>query len=93
MNRKEKQQVNNKVIKNIRESLGMSQKDFAKMLGTDNSRLSKIERGEHTPDWLLKFALLARLLHETGMSWEDVVMEFPDPAPRVSESPGEYKTQ
>ena len=90
MNKAEKQQVNNRVIRKIRESLGINQKDFAKMLGTDNSRLSKIERGEHTPEWLLKFALLSRLLHESGMTWEDVVMELPEL--RVSEDGGEYRS-
>lgn len=82
------QALNNKVIKTIRDKLNLSQKEMAEILSTEQSRLSKIERGKHTPDWLVKFALLAKLLHDADMSWEDVVIEMPDPISR--EKSGEY---
>lgn len=86
-----KQPVNNKVIKNIRKKLGLSQKELAEMLDSEQSWLSKVERGLETPDWLIKFAVLSRLLHESEMSWEDVVMSFPEPQ-RAREGSGEYNT-
>lgn len=79
------QTIDSKVLKKIREKLGMSQVEVAKRLQTEQARISKVERGLETPDWLVKFALLAKLLHEAGMSWEDVVMEFPEPMVMESE--------
>jgi transcriptional regulator with XRE-family HTH domain len=83
------QAPNNKVIKTIRDKLNLSQKEMADLLSTEQSRLSKIERGKHTPDWLVKFATLARLLNDAGLSWEDVILDLPDNL-AVSEDKGEY---
>jgi transcriptional regulator with XRE-family HTH domain len=91
MYRTKNQAPNNKVLKTIRGRLGLSQKQLADILSTEQSRLSKIERGKDTPDWLVKFATLAKLVNDAGLSWEDVIMELPDP--RVSEDKGEYRTE
>ena len=72
------QTIDSKVLKKIRERLGLSQGEVAKRLQTEQARISKAERGLETPEWLVKFALMAKLLHEAGMSWEDVMMEFPE---------------
>jgi transcriptional regulator with XRE-family HTH domain len=88
-----KQAINSKVIKQIRQKLNISQEKMAEILETDRGRLSKVERGLETPDWLIKFAALSYLLHESGMSWNDVIMTLPDPSPRASEKPTEYKPQ
>jgi transcriptional regulator with XRE-family HTH domain len=86
----EKQPINNKVLKEIRDSLGLSQEQLAKKLGTDQSYLAKIEKGQVTPGWLIKFVALAQLLHQSGKSWEDVIIEFPDVSPRAAEDGGDY---
>lgn len=75
----EKQAPNNKVIKLIRDKLDLSQKQMAEKLGTEQSWLSKVERGAITPDWLVKFAVLLKMLNDAGLTYEDVVMEFPEP--------------
>ena len=87
----ENQAPNNKVIKLIRTKLDLSQKEMAEILGTERGWLSKVERGLETPDWLIKFAVLLRMLNDAGLSYEDVVMEFPEPNPRAAESPGKYQ--
>ena len=84
----ENQPPNNKVIKLIRDKLDLSQKQMAERLGTEQSWLSKVERGAITPDWLVKFAVLLKMLNDAGLTYEDVVMEFPEPMAR--EKPGEY---
>jgi transcriptional regulator with XRE-family HTH domain len=84
----QKQALNSKVIKQIREKLNISQEKMADTLDMDRARLSKIERGLETPEWLKKFAQLSKMLHQAGMTWEDVVIEFPEPMAR--EKPGEY---
>jgi transcriptional regulator with XRE-family HTH domain len=86
----ENQPINNKVLKEIRLSLGLSQEQLAKRLGTDQSYLAKIEKGQVTPSWMIKFVALAQLLHQSGKSWEDVIMEFPEVNPRVAEKGGDY---
>jgi transcriptional regulator with XRE-family HTH domain len=78
MDGEKNQAVNNKVIKSIRQRIGLSQEQLAARLETSRGRLSSIERGLETPDWLIKFAVLSKLLHEAGLSWEDVIMEFPE---------------
>lgn len=83
----ENQTIDTKVIKTIRERLGLSQGEVAKRLQTEQARISKAERGLETPEWLVKFALMAKLLHEAGLSWEDVIMEFPEPNRSGSLSP------
>ena len=85
----ENQALNNKVIKLIRKKLNLSQKEMADILGTERGWLSKVERGQATPDWLTKFAVLLKLLNDAGLSYEDVVMEFPEPM-TAREKPGEY---
>ena len=97
MYRTEKQGLNNQVIKTIRTKLNLSQQEMAALLGTERGWLSKVERGLETPDWLTKFAVLLRLLNEAGLTWEDVVMEFPEPvssrAAMARESSAEYKVE
>lgn len=82
----ENQALNNKVIKLIRQKLNLSQREMAHILGTEQGWLSKVERGQVTPDWLTKFALLLRLLNEAGLTYEDVVMEFPEGAREEKET-------
>jgi DNA-binding XRE family transcriptional regulator len=72
------QQVNAKMLKVVRGRLGMNQEELGQRLGVHRPDISKIERGIETPEWLIKFVLMAKLLQEANMSWEDVVMEFPD---------------
>jgi transcriptional regulator with XRE-family HTH domain len=91
MYRVEKQAPNNKVIKEIRTKLNLSQAAMAEILDTEQSWLSKVERGLETPDWLIKFARLSHLLNQAGLSWEDVVISFPAPVDRVAEEPEKYK--
>jgi len=66
------------MIKVVRKKLGLSQKEMAKLLKTDDSLLSKIERGKVTPDWLFRFAMLSSLMARAGISWEDIIMDIPD---------------
>lgn len=80
------QTLDSKVLKKIRDRLGISQGEVADRLQTDRARISKAERGIETPEWLIKFALMAKLLHEAGMSWEDVVIEFPEVAREEKET-------
>jgi predicted transcriptional regulator len=77
MNQPQKQDVDRAMLKKVRKQLGLSQKDMASLLKTDDSLLSKIERGQETPDWLVRFAVLSKLVHDSGFTWEDVIMEFP----------------
>ena len=86
----EKQPLNNQVIKLIRKKLNLSQKELADILGTERGWLSKVERGQVTPDWLTKFAVLLKLLNAAGLTYEDVVMEFPEPMTTKDDS-AEYK--
>lgn len=86
----EKIQVDSQVIKKIRDRLNLSQEGMAELLQTDRARLSKIERGLETPDWLVKFAALSELLHRSGLSWHDVILDLPDNL-GVSEKPEDYK--
>jgi transcriptional regulator with XRE-family HTH domain len=82
----ENQPPNNKVIKAIRKKLKLSQKEMARRLDTDDSWISKVERGQVTPDWLVKFAVLLKMLNDAGLTYEDVVMEFPEPISLAEES-------
>jgi transcriptional regulator with XRE-family HTH domain len=88
----ENQQIDSRVLKTIRDKLGISQEEVANRLQTERARISKAERGLETPEWLIKFALMAKLLHEAGMTWEDVIMEFPEiKTSRAAESSAEYQ--
>lgn len=78
------------MLKVVRDKLGMNQEELGKRLGVHRPDVSKIERGLETPDWLLKFAALSTLLHEAGMSWEDVIMSFPESNATATEKAGEY---
>ena len=72
----------------------MSQRDMAQLLGTEQSWLSKAERGVVTPDWLLKFALLMKLARDAGLDFEDVALDFPEPVSSMArESGAEYKVE
>lgn len=87
----ENQPPNNKVIKAIRKKLKLSQKEMARRLDTDDSWISKVERGQVTPDWLVKFAVLLKMLNDAGLTYEDVVMTFPEPM-TLQEEGAKYKT-
>jgi transcriptional regulator with XRE-family HTH domain len=90
MDAAQNQVVNSEMLKAVRKKLGLSQKKMAALLKTDDSLLSKIERGVETPDWLVKFAVLSKLVHDSGLSWEDVILELPDFSPRAAEKGGDY---
>ena len=81
------------MIKAIRNKIGLSQSQIGSALGCHQSDISRIERGEVTPDWLIKFAVLLKMLKDAGLSYEDIVMEFPAPAATDPTTAGEYKTQ
>lgn len=66
------------MIKLLRSKLNLKQAEMAGLIGCNRSELSQIENGQITPDWLLRFVMLSKLLTDAGMSWEDVIMEFPD---------------
>lgn len=89
----ENQALNNKVIKDIRTKLNLSQKQMAEILETEQSWLSKVERGHVTPDWLTKFAVLLKLLNDAGLTYEDVVMSFPEPSLKASDLPTDYNVE
>jgi DNA-binding XRE family transcriptional regulator len=72
------QPLNPKMLKVVRDRLGINQEELGRRLGVHRPDISKIERGLETPDWLLKFVMLSKVLTEAGMSWEDVIMEFPE---------------
>jgi DNA-binding XRE family transcriptional regulator len=74
----------------VRQKIGLNQSQIAKALGCHQTDISRIERGVETPDWLLKFAALSTLLHQAGMSWEDVIMSFPESNAAATEKSGEY---
>lgn len=86
------QQVDSKMLKVVRDKLGISQEEMGRRLGVHRPDISRIERGIEVPDWLIRFAALSKILHEAGYSWEDVIMEFPEaPTPRASEQSAEYQ--
>jgi transcriptional regulator with XRE-family HTH domain len=85
-----KQSVNPKMLKLLRERTGMTQKELAEYLGVARPDISKIERGLKTPDWLVRFALLAEKMDQAKITWEDAIMELPDFSPRVAEKGGDY---
>lgn len=87
-----RQAINPRMIKAVRDKVGMSQEALAKELGCNQSAISRIERGTEIPDWLERFIKLSRLVHQAGLSWEDVIMEFPEPSPRVAEPSTTYHT-
>ena len=78
MEAKEKQSINPRMLKLVRERTGLSQSEIGSFLGCHRTDISRIERGIETPDWLVKFVMLSKLLTDAGMSWEDVIMEFPE---------------
>lgn len=88
MNGEKKQPINNEMLKVIRTKLKLTQPELGEMLGCHFTDISKVERGQVTPDWLTKFAVLLKLLNDAGLTYDDVVMEFPEPMAR--EKPGEY---
>lgn len=90
MNQEEKQSIDNKVLKQIREELNMSQAEFAARLGTDQSKLSKIERGVLTPPWLIKFIALSKMVEETGKTWQDILLDSSPPTLRTAEKTAKY---
>jgi transcriptional regulator with XRE-family HTH domain len=84
------QAVNPKMLKLVRDRTGMSQLELAERLGCKQPDISKIERGLEVPDWLIRFAKLAAVLDQAKMSWEDVIMEFPEQPLRTAEKGGDY---
>ena len=91
MNSGKKQSINNEMLKVIRKKLGLTQPELGKKLGCHFSDISKVERGQVTPDWLIKFGVLLQLLNDAGLTYEDVVMEFPEPM-ALREEGEKYKT-
>lgn len=92
MEAKEKQSINPRMLKTVRERTGLSQTEIGSVLGCHRTAISRIERGVETPDWLVKFIQLSRLLDKAGLTWEDVIMDLPEVATlRAAESSSEYQ--
>ena len=80
-------------LKQVREKLNLSQKDFAALIGTDNSEISRIENGRNVPDWYEKAIRLHRLVRSVGLTMDDLLLSLPDPGQslRAAEKIGEYR--
>lgn len=78
MEAKEKQSINPRMLKTVRERTGLSQSQIGSVLGCHQTDISRIERGVETPDWLVKFIQLSRLLDKAGLTWEDVILDLPE---------------
>ena len=67
-------------IKNLRESKGISQKDFALMIGVSNSRLSNWEQGKNRPD----VNNLSRICEVLGVSADNLLGVYSTNTPNRS---------
>jgi transcriptional regulator with XRE-family HTH domain len=92
MEANEKQSIDSRMLKIVRDRTGLSQSAIGAALGCHQSDISRIERGLDTPDWLIKFVRLARLLEKTDLTWKDLALDSAPPTLRTAEKPGEYKT-
>ena len=63
-------------IKNMRQTKGLTQKDFAAKLGISQSRLSKYETGKAVPDG----EILRNMSLVLGESINMIMCEFEDPS-------------
>ena len=85
-------QLKTEVLREARKTLKMTQEDLANKLGSYRTDISKLERGQKIPDWLIKAIALDRLLKKAGYTFEDLLLFLPDPEdrPRAAESSGRY---
>ena len=66
-----------KLLKDIREELGLTQAQLAKTVGIHQERISEIERGKKVPDWLIKAVRLNQILEQAGYSLSDLSLPSP----------------
>ncbi|BFM38915.1 hypothetical protein OLK001_08410 [Synechocystis sp. LKSZ1] len=79
MERVVRQHLKAEVIKELRKELGLSQAELGSLLGSDQTDISRLERGQKIPDWLMKAVTLNRLLQKAQLSFDDLLLSLPDP--------------
>lgn len=64
-----------KAIKDVRETLGLSQDDFGAIFGVKGRTISRWETGD-IPDWLRKAFILRKQMRQAGKSFDDLPFDF-----------------
>ena len=86
------------MLRELRDSQGLSQEKVSELIGIERARYSEIERG-HQAKWLINAIRLERYLRNFGYTLEDLLLFGPDPDPepiapmKVSEKKQPYQTQ
>src|SRR5262245_26556862 len=70
-------------IRNVRRRKGWSREQLAQRMGTSQHNLKKWELGAHTPP----LTELTKLLEVLGVSFEELVLGHPAPAPALPPGP------
>lgn len=63
-------------LKELRERIGLTQKEFAQLLGIPVASLSRIETGKEFPDWLKRTIKINSVLKKFGYSIDDLFSDF-----------------
>jgi transcriptional regulator with XRE-family HTH domain len=66
------------MLKELRESQGLSQDKVSASIGIERARYSEIERG-NPAKWLVNAIRLERYLKKFGYTLEDLILSLPDP--------------
>lgn len=74
-------------LKQLRQKLKLSQSQFAALIGSDQSEVSRIENGRKVPEWYEKAIKLNRLAKKAGFSIDDLALSLPDPDHSPEEAP------
>ena len=70
----------NKVsLRELRKKLKMNQTEFAALIGSDQSEVSRIENGRSCPDWYVKALRLDHVARKAGLSLGELALTLPDP--------------
>ena len=65
-------------LRELRTKLGLNQTQLAELIGTDQSELSRIERGQKIPEWYERMLKVSALLERAGLSFDDLILALPD---------------
>jgi|688.fasta_scaffold1859821_1 DNA-binding XRE family transcriptional regulator len=70
----------NKVsLRELRNKLKMNQTEFAALIGSDQSEVSRIENGRSCPEWYVKALRLDHAARKAGLSLGELALTLPDP--------------
>ena len=65
-------------LREVREKLNLNQSQFAKLIGTSQAELSRIENGEVIPKWYDRMLKVSSLVERAGVSFDDLILTLPD---------------